>query len=361
MNGRVTGTPSRWAVTSTAWMWPGKPAGLVRDAHHDRAAAAAIRWRADGHRPHRRRRRRRSASPYPAGPGSARWSGCCPMTCPGWTWAPASARPPSPICWRWPPVPGMSRGPRAHCPATTPSSSASSACWAASPTVAQVNAALRVLGHIGDPGATTFRRGLRRSRSTISPRCSAAGPGRWSSTGRGPWSHSCASWTARALLPARRHGRGCAWWRPAGKQGVVGHPVLSTYVVAALSPVIRAAALAAPWQHVVFLLGAEKVRGDVLDRLADACTASRTGLVLAYRSIPASVRERLGRGNAAVAFMRLGNAADAKAAGEQIGTEHRFVLSQLSRTRSARRSRTPRAVRTPVPRARPTHWPRPVR
>ena len=61
-------------------------------------------------------------------------------------------------------------------------------------------------------------------------------------------------------------------------------------------------------------------------------TASRTGLVLGYRSIPASVRERLGRGNAAVAFMRLGNAADAKAASEQIGTEHRFVLSQLTDT-----------------------------
>jgi hypothetical protein len=54
--------------------------------------------------------------------------------------------------------------------------------------------------------------------------------------------------------------------------------------------------------------------------------------VLAYRSIPAQVRERLGRGNAAVAFMRLGNAEDARVAAEQIGTEHRFVLSQLTDT-----------------------------
>ncbi len=44
------------------------------------------------------------------------------------------------------------------------------------------------------------------------------------------------------------------------------------------------------------------------------------------------MRERLGRGNAAVAFMRLGNADDAKAASEQIGTEHRFVVSQLTDT-----------------------------
>ena len=54
--------------------------------------------------------------------------------------------------------------------------------------------------------------------------------------------------------------------------------------------------------------------------------------MLTYRSLPAHVRERLGRGNAAVAFMRLGNADDARAASEQIGTEHRFVVSQLTDT-----------------------------
>jgi hypothetical protein len=80
------------------------------------------------------------------------------------------------------------------------------------------------------------------------------------------------------------------------------------------------------------VLGAEKLRGEALDRLQDACETSRTGLVVAYRSIPAHVKERLGRGNAAVAFMRLGNAQDANAASEQIGTEHRFVLTQLTDT-----------------------------
>ena len=86
------------------------------------------------------------------------------------------------------------------------------------------------------------------------------------------------------------------------------------------------------WQHTVFLLGAERLRDDVLDRLADACEAGRRGLVLAYRSLPPHVRQRLGRGNAATAFMRLGNADEAKAASEQIGTSHRFVLSQLTET-----------------------------
>ena len=86
------------------------------------------------------------------------------------------------------------------------------------------------------------------------------------------------------------------------------------------------------WRHTLFLLGAERLRADVLDRFTDACEASRSGLVLAYRSMPPHVRQRIGRGNAAVAFMRLGNAEDAKAASEQIGMTHRFVLSQLTET-----------------------------
>ena len=88
----------------------------------------------------------------------------------------------------------------------------------------------------------------------------------------------------------------------------------------------------ASWQRTLIVLGAERLREDVLDRLTDACETTRSGLVLAYRSVPAPVRQRIGRGNAAVAFMRLGNAEEAKAASEQIGAEHRFVVSQLTET-----------------------------
>src|SRR5258708_30205236 len=87
-----------------------------------------------------------------------------------------------------------------------------------------------------------------------------------------------------------------------------------------------------PWGPRLFGRGADKLGGDVLDRLSDACERSATGLVVAYRGISPQVRQRLGRGNAAVAFMRLGNAEEAKAASEQIGTEHRFVLCQLTET-----------------------------
>jgi hypothetical protein len=114
--------------------------------------------------------------------------------------------------------------------------------------------------------------------------------------------------------------------------GVLSAKILGSFVVSALTHVLSAAPPGRPWQHTLFLLGAERLRDDVLDRLVDTCENARSGLVLAYRSMPPQVRQRIGRGNAAVAFMRLGNAEDAKAASEQIGTEHRFVLSQLTET-----------------------------
>jgi len=115
--------------------------------------------------------------------------------------------------------------------------------------------------------------------------------------------------------------------------GVFGNRVLGTYVATALTHILRqSAASARPWYHTIIVAGADKLRGDVLDRLMDACETSRTGLVLTYRSLTPAVRERLGRGHAAVAFMRLGNAEDARVASEHVGTEHRLELAQLTET-----------------------------
>ena len=117
--------------------------------------------------------------------------------------------------------------------------------------------------------------------------------------------------------------------------GAASGAILGAFTVTALTHLLAEASPgpgAAGWGHTVFVLGAERLNDAVLDRLTDACETSRTGLVLAYRSIPQRVRQRIGRGNSAVAFMRLGNAEDAKAASEQIGTQHRFVLSQLTET-----------------------------
>jgi hypothetical protein len=116
------------------------------------------------------------------------------------------------------------------------------------------------------------------------------------------------------------------------RAGAVEGKVFGTYLAVALTHALRETQPGRPWQHTLFVLGADQLRGDTLDRLSDVCESTGTGLVLAYRTIPAHVKQRLGRGNAAVAFMRLGNAEDAKAASEQLGTEHRFVMSQLTET-----------------------------
>jgi hypothetical protein len=198
-------------------------------------------------------------------------------------------------------------------------------------TVAQVNAALRVLAQIGDPREDARRGLLTGAQADQLAVMFGRGAGQvvveraWAMESRlRKLDDLGTALTSTPRSPLRVVATDSA--------GVAGQAVLSTYVVAALTAVIRRGGAGEPWQHTLFLLGAEKLRGDVLDRLADACAASRTGLVVGYRSIPASVRERLGRGNAAVAFMRLGNAADAKTASEQIGTEHRLVLSQLTDT-----------------------------
>jgi hypothetical protein len=119
------------------------------------------------------------------------------------------------------------------------------------------------------------------------------------------------------------------------RTGPLSAKLLGSFVITALTHLAERVPVGGgptSWRHTLVVLGAERLRDDVLDRLTDACEAARSGLVLAYRSMPPPVRQRIGRGNAAVAFMRLGNAEEAKAASEQIGAEHRFVVSQLTDT-----------------------------
>ena len=116
------------------------------------------------------------------------------------------------------------------------------------------------------------------------------------------------------------------------RAAVIGNRMLGTYIVAVLTQMLRAEPPGEPWRHTLFVLGAERLACDVMDVLADACETSRTGLVVGYRAIPAGVRERLGRGNAAIAFMRLGNGDEARAASDLIGSVHMFVVGQLTDT-----------------------------
>jgi hypothetical protein len=203
-----------------------------------------------------------------------------------------------------------------------------------SPSAAGVTAALRVLGQAGDPRADVaaglLSPGAVERLSTLFGRGAADRVviGRaWAMESRLRVLDQLG--TAPAAAPPGQ--LRVAWLdRRAGPgQG----RVLGSYLAVALARLLRQAPPGAPrWQHTLVLLGADKLRDEVLDRLEDACEVSGTGLVLAYRTVPPQVASRLGRGSAAVAFMRLGNAHDAKTAAEQIGTEHRLTLSQLTDT-----------------------------
>ncbi len=201
------------------------------------------------------------------------------------------------------------------------------------PLIAQVTAALRVLADVGDHGAD-LRSGL-------------VTAGQLEQLGR-MFGRSASERIVleRAFLLEARLRR--LDWLGAARQptpstrlrvaaldrgaGVIGNRMIGTYLVSVATHMLRQAPPAEPWAHALFLLGAERLGGDVLDRLTDACAISRTGLVLAFRSVPAAVRERLGTGHAAIAFMRIGNGDQARAASELIGAEHRLVLGQLTET-----------------------------
>jgi hypothetical protein len=199
--------------------------------------------------------------------------------------------------------------------------------------IAQVTAALRVLAQVGDPRedlrAGLLTAGQLERVTTLFGRDAADRvviERAWAIESRLRKLEQLGSGTA-PLPPSRLR---VAWLDR--RAGALGNRVLGTYLTVTLTHMLRQAPAGRRWQQTLCVLGAERLGADVLDRLADACEMSGTGLVVGYRSIPGHVGERLGRGNAAVAFMRLGNAEDARVASEQIGTEHRFVISQLTDT-----------------------------
>ncbi|MFC9973724.1 hypothetical protein ACFVH6_22790 [Spirillospora sp. NPDC127200] len=201
-------------------------------------------------------------------------------------------------------------------------------------TIPQITAALRVLAQVGDPRAD-LRRGLLTD-DQLERLATLFGR---NATDRIVVRHA---WALEAQLrkleklatdpvrlpPSRLHVVSMD-----RRAGVLTNRVLGTYVTTALTHRIRESPPGGRWAHTLFLCGAEKLRGDVLDRLIDACEATGTGLVLMYRSIPAHVRERLGRrGHAAVGFMRLGNPEDARVAAEHIGADQRLLVAEITDT-----------------------------
>lgn len=76
--------------------------------------------------------------------------------------------------------------------------------------------------------------------------------------------------------------------------------------------------------------GADDLARRHLERLADICARRDIRLAFMFRHLRESSLQLLGGG--AVAFMRLGNHAEAARAAEFIGRHHRFVLTQVTRT-----------------------------
>lgn len=113
--------------------------------------------------------------------------------------------------------------------------------------------------------------------------------------------------------------------------GAPDSPALGTYLTMALLHEFRRAPRKEAWSRALFVCGAEQLRGDALDRLHDTCAQTGTGLVTMFGSIPPYVKGRLGRWDAAVAFMRPCRADDARTASEHIGGGRMFALNELSR------------------------------
>ena len=78
------------------------------------------------------------------------------------------------------------------------------------------------------------------------------------------------------------------------------------------------------------ICGAERLPVHTLERLLQAAAAQHLGLLLLYADLTDEIAPLLGRGDAAVVFMRLGSASAAEQAAERIGGGHRFVLSLLT-------------------------------
>jgi hypothetical protein len=80
----------------------------------------------------------------------------------------------------------------------------------------------------------------------------------------------------------------------------------------------------------LMIAGADDIPRRHLERLTDLCERRDVRLVLLFRHLRGPALSAIGGGS--VGFMRLGNHEEARQAAEFIGREHRFVLSQLTRT-----------------------------
>lgn len=87
-----------------------------------------------------------------------------------------------------------------------------------------------------------------------------------------------------------------------------------------------------PAGSALIVVGADDLPPTRLSRLSDACERREVRLVNLFRQLREGGLRAVGGG--AAGFMRLGNPEEAAAAADAIGREHRFVVSQITRTLS---------------------------
>lgn len=93
---------------------------------------------------------------------------------------------------------------------------------------------------------------------------------------------------------------------------------------------VRRMSTSAELPRTLVVSGADELQRRQLEKLSDVCEQRHVRLVLMFRHLRDASLQVLGGG--AVAFMRLGNHAEATRAADFVGRHHTFVLSQLTRT-----------------------------
>lgn len=94
---------------------------------------------------------------------------------------------------------------------------------------------------------------------------------------------------------------------------------------------IRRIAQGAAGPSSLVIAGADEIARRHLERLSDLCERREVRLVLLFRHLRGAAVQAIG-GGGAVGFMRLGNHEEARQAADFIGREHRFLVTQVTRT-----------------------------
>ena len=259
-------------------------------------------------------------------------------TCPGWTWAPGWAGTRWPTCWPRSASVTDEQASAGTCRWTPPSLAGSSTCSprirSARP-VAAVTAGLRALAQVGDPRRRRGRRAdIRRAGGPadrdVRPRRHRTGGPR---AGLDPGSPAAQARADRQRAGSAAAQRAAAWSPWAGGSAPWGARVLATYLAVALTHLLRDAepgpALAA---HAV-----RARRGQAAPATSSTGSPTRASGRRPGWCWPTAASPRTSGSGSAGATPRSpscgsGTPRTPRPASEQIGTEHRFVISQLTET-----------------------------